>query len=267
MSFNSSLLFADDVVNLGEIFTSQGYTVVSDYTINNSVGNISYVYATILGTGNVSIPGRLATINFTAKNNTGTTILDLYDVNVVNLTHYLDTEVYDGNVTVVALEDTILPEIASVTMSSSSPKDTSPSFGWENITCMVTDNIDVGTVKINITYPDMHTENHTMTLGGGGSGGYYYNTSLTDFGSYSYFVWANDTSDNQNTSSSHAFDLPPNYDVDGNGMVDILDISLVALLFGNMVDPGSIREDVDNNGWIDILDISTVSLHFGEFWV
>jgi hypothetical protein len=39
------------------------------------------------------------------------------------------------------------------------------------------------------------------------------------------------------------------------------------LLFGDVVDPGSIREDVDNDGVIAILDINLVALHFGEFWV
>jgi len=58
----------------------------------------------------------------------------------------------------------------------------------------------------------------------------------------------------------------PAWDVDGNGIVNILDILAIAVAFGTH--PGDPkwdpRADVDPNGLINILDILQVAVHFGE---
>jgi len=55
-------------------------------------------------------------------------------------------------------------------------------------------------------------------------------------------------------------------DVTGDGKVNILDISLVAMAFGsNPKDPEwDPNADINNNNEINILDISAVAIHFGE---
>ncbi len=160
--------------------------------------------------------------------------------------------------------DTIPPEITDITTTMSNPIDTNPAFGWENITCTVTDNAEVDEVRLNITYPDLHTTNVSMTDGGG----HYYNTSYSYVGGYSYYVWADDYSGNSQTSGTDTFEIPPNYDVKFfvDRMIDISDLNAVCLIFGSPVTAGSIREDVNNDGWVDISDLNQVCLHFGESW-
>jgi len=55
-------------------------------------------------------------------------------------------------------------------------------------------------------------------------------------------------------------------DINGDGKVNILDISLVAVAFGTK--PGDARwnpnADINNDNETNILDISTVAIHFGE---
>jgi hypothetical protein len=77
--------------------------------------------------------------------------------------------------------------------------------GNVNITVDVTDDIGVSSVWVNITFPDATWNNVTMTKGSGD--GWYYNTSYSDLGSYSYTVWANDTSDNWNTTGPETFTI------------------------------------------------------------
>jgi len=78
--------------------------------------------------------------------------------------------------------DTTPPEITNVTA------DPDPQLlgNYVNITCDVTDNVDVNEVWINITYPDSSYHNESM-LGGS----YYFNTTYPLLGTYYYFVWAN----------------------------------------------------------------------------
>ena len=94
--FNASLIQANEVTE-GDIF--DGYsTFFNAGTINNSAGTIVDVYGLILGAGNVSDPGMLVNINFTAESNPGTSILALYDVGVTNETEYVPISVVNGTV-------------------------------------------------------------------------------------------------------------------------------------------------------------------------
>jgi len=55
-------------------------------------------------------------------------------------------------------------------------------------------------------------------------------------------------------------------DINGDGIINILDILIAATAFGSMPgDPNWNPEvDLDNNGLINILDIVQIAVHFGE---
>jgi hypothetical protein len=101
LAFNPTLLQANSVTNVGEILAGPWTVFPSSGTIDNIAGTITLVYATILGTGNVTAPGRFATINFTAQSSAGTSNLDLYDVIVTDETSIpLPTNTTNGTATV-----------------------------------------------------------------------------------------------------------------------------------------------------------------------
>jgi len=90
--------------------------------------------------------------------------------------------------------------------------------GFVNISCLVTDNVDVALVRVNISFPGGSGVNVTMELGSK----YYYNASYTEVGVYYYSVWANDTSGNTNTSALYNFTITGytlNVTILGNGNV------------------------------------------------
>jgi len=78
--------------------------------------------------------------------------------------------------------------------------------GSVNITCIVQDNIDVKNVNVNVTYPDASVENNTMTRRGI-SDEYYYTTTYTMAGAYSFYVWAEDLCGNSDTTDTYFFTI------------------------------------------------------------
>lgn len=294
LSFNASLISANEVTE-GDIFT--GYTTFFNAgTIDNSAGTIVNVYGLIMGPGNVSSPGILVNISFTAKTSSGTSILGIYDVGVTNETDYVPISITNGTV----LVDMIAPEItdnspsqgftgdsflfnASVTDNANSADElivkvdwshgevsgndsmihvggncfektvildinsvqdmtysiyacdsfgnsittslksvsvfdndpptisdvsASPSsqevFGFVNISAVVTDNIAMDMVYLNISYPDSSSENISITVNKTGDT-YFCNKTYDMIGQYLYFIWANDAEANSDFSSSYTF--------------------------------------------------------------
>jgi len=91
--------------------------------------------------------------------------------------------------------DTVPPEISDI-QSYPDPQELD---GYVNISCSVTDNIEVDTVKVNVTGPDGFPPiNMTMFYSGGNS--YYYNQSYMVVGQYEFYIWATDISGNSNMS-------------------------------------------------------------------
>jgi len=156
------------------------------------------------------------------------------------------------------------PEISNMVITNSIPKDIDPVYGWENITATVTDDVEVGEVRINITYPDMHTENISMINAGGGV--YYYNTTFTSVGSYSYFIWAIDTNNIGKVSGVNSYTKPPNWDITMDGICNILDVSNISYNWLKTGAHGWIRADIDNNGVVNLLDVSVISLYWQHTW-
>jgi len=162
--------------------------------------------------------------------------------------------------------DSTPPQITGVTRTTSDPLDTTTTYGWVNVSCTVTDNVAVSSVTLRIRTPGGSWNNVSMTAGAAGK--YYYRTtsSFSTVGNYSYSIRALDPSNNAATSSTVLFSMPPNWDVNRDGAVSILDLVLISNDYGQSGSNGWIREDVDNNGDIEVLDMSVVSSHFGEDW-
>jgi hypothetical protein len=72
--------------------------------------------------------------------------------------------------------------------------------------------------------------------------------------------WANNLDEVLVTPSEQSEGMSA--DVDGNGIVDISDLRLVAAAFGTSGD--ELFADVNDDGLVNILDLITVAVHFGE---
>ena len=78
--------------------------------------------------------------------------------------------------------------------------------GYVNITCNVTDPDNVDEVYLNITNPN--NVNQFFSITGNKTGDIYYCNKTYDIaGEYTYFFWANDTNDNNITSSIYTFSI------------------------------------------------------------
>ncbi|MBS3778412.1 MAG: hypothetical protein KGY50_03865, partial [Candidatus Thermoplasmatota archaeon] len=157
------------------------------------------------------------------------------------------------------------PIFNSISINSSDPLDTDPSIGWENLTCEVSDNYEVSTVHVTVTFPDASTSNMTLSQMVG-SDVWCVNTSFSQTGNYSMTFYAVDGSGNQNSSWIVSFSLVPNWDINNDGVCDLLDLNAVSLAYGSEGSNGWIREDVDNNGKISVLDLAIVSNHYEDGW-
>jgi hypothetical protein len=155
------------------------------------------------------------------------------------------------------------PVISNVSLRSSSPLDTNSLFGWVNISCNVSDDT-LSMVKINISYPSGSYANISMSSKGVNS--YYYNTTFSTGGNYSYMIWCNDTNNNVNVSTWYEYSMPPNWDMNNDGSVTVIDFTLISNHYSELGAAGWIREDVDNNGKIEVLDMVLVSDHYNEGW-
>ncbi|MEA2054595.1 MAG: Ig-like domain-containing protein [Candidatus Thermoplasmatota archaeon] len=103
----------------------------------------------------------------------------------------------------VAITDDDRPEITDVIASPQSQIE----GGNTNVSCVVTDNIEIKHVYVNLTYPD--ASNHSFEMSKEGNS-YYYNATFTMTGEYSYHIYAADLSGNVNTSPVATFTILPN---------------------------------------------------------
>jgi hypothetical protein len=167
---------------------------------------------------------------------------------------------------VAAPVDSIPPQISGVARVVSNPLDTSSSYGWVNVSCTATDNIAVSQVILRIHTPSGLWDNVSMVARG--AGGYYYRSTsaFSMVGNYSYSLRAVDTSGNAVSSSTVVFSMPPNWEVNPDGMITVLDLVFISNRYADSGGAGWIREDVDNNGEVEVLDMVLVSIHFGEKW-
>lgn len=124
--------------------------------------------------------------------------------------------------------------------------------GNVNITVDVTDDVWVDLVFVNVTYPDMSTMNSSMTRGMGDE--WFFETSYSYLGDYSFVIWAKDDIGNWNSTSSsftiidtdppEIFNLmhapsPQYLDGNVNVTVDVIDDVAVSSVWLNVTHPGS----------------------------
>ena len=157
------------------------------------------------------------------------------------------------------------PEISNILLLESNPLDTDEEYGWINITSDVTSDTTIIDVRLVINYQDSTVN---VSMNSEGSNSYYYKSSniFTNHGYYDYYIWAIDINGNQSTSNIYDFAMPPNWDIDENGVCNLMDLQLISNHYNEIGENGWIREDVDNNGIIQVLDLIQISSYYGETW-
>ncbi len=93
------------------------------------------------------------------------------------------------------VRDSIMPELSNLITIPSLQE----VFEQVNVSIIVTDNFELFDVWINITYPNGSWENTTMEKGSLNE--FFKDQSYDIIGVYDFTIWANDTSDNWNSSS------------------------------------------------------------------
>jgi hypothetical protein len=169
-----------------------------------------------------------------------------------------------NNVVTAHFVQVMTPQISNVTLTTSSPLDNNPLFGWVNISTIIIDNVAVSQVVLRIHEPDGSWNNVSMTSRSPGN--YYYRspTAFSAVGNYSYFIWVLDTSGNAYSSITSLFSMPANWDIDIDGDCTIFDLVLISNHYGERGPPGWIREDVDNNGKIQRSDLLSLAIQMNS---
>lgn len=158
--------------------------------------------------------------------------------------------------------DTTAPSLSAIALTTSSPVDTDPLFGWENFTCTVTDD------GSGVDHVSLYLDSSPVLMGNIGST-YYYNTTLAS-GSTEYYINVSDNVGNTKTSPIETIAIPPNWDVylDANHRCDGFDVTDLSLqwLAGDGTSKGWSRADINNDGYINGWDVSYFSLYWCEIW-
>lgn len=255
--FNASLLKVNKIVE-GTIFN--GYdTFYHNGTFDNNNGEIRDIYDLIIGVGNVSSSGYLVNISFTTLSMSGDSQIQLVNVGVTNETYYVPIFVINGSVSVIKIS----PTIDNIYLNASYPIDTDALFGWINISCTVYDD-NIRHVKIIIIRPNGSSENLSMTHGSKEE--YFYNTSFSAVGKYTIRIWFIDFDNYSNCSEILEYVLTPNWDINFDCVITVIDLILISNHFNEQGAPGWIREDVDNNGHIEVLDVVLAANHYNDCW-
>jgi len=173
-----------------------------------------------------------------------------------------------GNAVVSSLEtftivDVSSPSIGEVFVVSSTPSDTLAPFGWVNFSVSISDD-DLDSVQLN--YTDRHDVATNVSMIHLAGDLFYYNTTLSTYGNYSYYIWSDDSSGNSNKTTIQSYSMPPNWDINKDGVCNMLDLVAISEKYAETGPPGWIREDVNNDGEIRVMDIVLLSNHYEEGW-
>jgi len=267
MGVSADIYFDPTLIQANQVFEGDLFPVPPHFypgTIDNPNGTITDIIILVFSWMAVSDPGYFVNILFTAQQKLGTSPLDLQNILIADIYgQSLPSTVIDGEVTVGEEP----PQITNVMLITSDPLDTQPSFGWENFTCTVTDDVGIDEVKLIINYSGNFPEYLEFLMTNiPGTDVYYYYTTFIYPGHYNYKILVKDTNGNIVESQSEIFNLPPNHDVNMDGKIHFLDLIAIAGMYGTPGPCGWVREDVDNNGRVHFMDLSPVALHYNEYW-
>lgn len=257
ISFDENLIQVDSVIE-GDFF--EGHTTFfNDGTIDNTHGKIEQIYGLIIGQGNVSESGTLVEVSFSAQNSIGSSDISIYNLGITNETQYISVNIENAS---VAIEN-ICPSIENESILFSNPIDTESSIGWCNVSCDVIDDA-VDRVKLVLTYPDHSVSNtslltHDNTL-------FFLNMTSFPHGTYSYYLYVADIHGNMVLSDTYSFEISPNWDVNSDGTINVIDLIRISNNYGQSGSLGWIREDVNNDGIIQLSDLIMVSNYYDSTW-
>ena len=213
-------------------------------------------------------------LNINYPNNNSTT-LSIYQNNIENTSLYYYSETYNlsgiyeyfiyaydiENNTAISqtyqfrIEDLTLPEVSNVTAMPY----TQVLNGSINITANVIDNNGVKDVLLNITSPDNSVSNIVMARIDG-TVTYYYNSTYSNYGEYTFFIFATDTSNNTVASNIYHFsivDLQPPEIVDNTPGIAYKNHSFT---FNTTVTDNNIVADVYVEYWYGTDNHTNVSM-------
>jgi hypothetical protein len=240
-------------------------TFFNSGTIDNSTGTLVDVYGLSLGSGlTVDSSGVLVTLTVEMVSE-GSSSMDLDMVGLTNESSYLSVSPVNGTI-IIDLSD---PEITDIDVSYSDPVDTDPTFGWVNMSCSASAASEIQEVIMSISCPNGSVLERSLMQGSGNY--WYWNSSMgesmfTTAGNYSFTITVTDASGNMNTSSVFYIEIPPNWDVNADGICDLLDFVEVSNRYGETGENGWIREDINNDGELSVLDLVMLSNAYKETW-
>ena len=332
-----SQLASISTVDEGDLFTASGLATTFQYdSISNAEGLLDNVYAAIVGSGTITSPGVMATIEMVAGSSSG--IMDLGLTNVIlsdansnpagytvsDATVLIDTAPQFTTIPAKTVEEeqslsftttatdadgddlsytaTSLPSGATFNGGSFSWTPAEGDAGSYVATFEVTDGYLTDTVNVSITVtPLNHIPEITLFEPADGSTfeegsiigvnvaatdadgdslsyiieidgvqvststSYSWTTDYESAGTHTIKVTVSDGTDEVSSSGTITItDLQPRWDVNEDGIVNVLDITLVGQNYGQTYTGDLPRWDVNQDGTVNIQDLSIVSGHFGE---
>jgi parallel beta-helix repeat protein len=332
-----SQLATISTVNEGDLFTTGDLATTFQYdSIDNAAGLLDNVYTAIVGSGTISSPGVMATIEMVAGSSSGILDLGLSDVilsdansnpagyTVSNATVLIDTAPQFTSVSAQTVEEkqslsftvtasdadgddlsyssTSLPSGATFNDGSFSWTPSQGDAGSYVATFEVTDGYLTDTVSVSITVTPLNNlpeitlfepadgstfeegsiigVNVAATDADGDSlsyiieidsvkvstaTSYTWTTDYESAGTHTIKVTVSDGTDEVSSSGTITItDVQPRWDVNEDGTVNVLDITLVGQNYGQTYTENLPRWDVNQDGTVNIQDLSIVSGHFGE---
>ncbi|MDA0524410.1 putative Ig domain-containing protein [Methanococcoides alaskense] len=243
--FDGQLVTVDSVIE-GDLFSQDGASTLFNIgTTNNLDGIITDVYCSILGASPVSSEGAMASITFTAGSTAGIAELGLSDVVISNANSEQAPRTVSGT-TVVIDTAPVLTSIGDRTVDGES----SLSF--------VTSGSDADGDSLTYSVTGLPSGASFDTV----SGIFSWTPSVGQAGTYTITFEVTDGYIADSESISIIVESHPRWDVNRDGMVNILDVTLVGQNMGTEnINPNS---DVYQDGEVNVQDVTLVAQYFGE---
>jgi len=155
------------------------------------------------------------------------------------------------------IEADVLPPVISGVQGTPNPQ---IKGGTVNVTCTVTDNVQVDSVHVIIRYPNYHVYNYTMTQVMA-TDNYYFRNSYFLLGNYHYYIWAKDTSGNSVHTSFSTFIITeepgPSIHIEKKVKQDCLWVDSATVYVGDIID---FRLSIRNTGTVTLTDVRVADI-------